>query len=401
MSPFSQTQGLDLDDPILELAVAFRKDPRPQKVDLAIGTYRNEQGRSWVLPSIAQAEAILESKHLDKDYLPIDGDAEFLNAATESLLGKQLSDKASRIVTVQTVGGTSALRLAADYLRLAEERSVYISDPTWPNHPSLCQQARLQVQRYPYYNPATKQIDFDGILKALKSSQKGSAWLLQTCCHNPTGLDFSHAEWQQLIKALGEQALFPFFDVAYQGFAEGFEQDAYPIRYCVEQGLECFIANSFSKNFGVYGERVGTLTAVCASAEAASHVRKQLKTLIRRMYSNPPLHGARLVKTLLTTPLLRKQWQDELEQMRLHIASMRTLFLKTLQGKMEQAKGEELSFLSNQRGLFSYGYLTTPQVARLKEDFAIYLPDNGRIAITGLTHQNLEYVVNSMLSVQT
>lgn len=392
MSPFTETNGLDADDPILELAVEFGKETRSEKVNLAIGSYKTDDGSSWVLPSVIQAEKMLFSSHLDKDYLPIEGDAHFLNNVTQLLLGKLLTEEVKqRVVTVQSVGGTSALRLAADYLRLATERHVYVSDPTWPNHPSLCQQARLEVGHYPYYNPVTKKLDFQALIDSLKNMPKGSAVLLHVCCHNPTGVDLSPTEWQQLLDSLQRYQLFPFFDMAYQGFSEGLEEDAAPLRYCIERKMECLIANSFSKNFGLYGERVGTLTAVCPTPDLASKVLKQFKTLIRRIFSNPPLHGERIVNTILSSPPLRKQWEEELTTMRTRITSMRALFLKELQKK----QGDQLSFLKDQKGLFSYGWLSLPQVKRLKKEFAIYLPDNGRIAIPGLTHANLDYVVNA------
>lgn len=395
MSPFSQTQGLDADDPILELAVAFAQETRPQKVNLAIGTYKTDHGDSWVLPSIIQAEETLISSHLNKDYLPIEGDHAFLQCVSELLLGETLFEKVqNHIVTVQSVGGTSALRLAADYLRLATERHLYVSEPTWPNHPSLCQQAGLQIGRYPYYNTTTKALDLEALLESFKNMPKGSAVLLHACCHNPTGLDPSSDQWQLILDALQQYELFPFFDIAYQGFAEGVKEDAAPLRNCIERGMECLIANSFSKNFGLYGERIGTLTAFCSTPSIANKVRKQLKTLIRRTFSNPPLHGQRLVKTILTSPTLRSQWEEEVTIMRTRIITMRTLFLEAL-----CKKGKNLPFLANQKGLFSYGWLSKEEVHRLKKEFAIYLPDNGRITIPGLTHQNLDYVVNALFSV--
>lgn len=393
MSPFTETTGLDADDPILELAVKFSKETRQNKVNLAIGSYQTDDGYSWVLPSVIEAEKTILAAHLDKDYLPIEGDANFLRNVNKLLFGKKLAQEmASRLVTMQSIGGTSALRLAADYLRLAKQRHVYVSNPTWPNHPSLCKQAGLLVGNYPYFNPLTKQLDFQALLDSLKKMPKGSAVLLHVCCHNPTGVDLTFKEWQQLLDSLQSYELFPFFDMAYQGFSEGLEEDAAPLRYCVEREIECLVANSFSKNFGLYGERVGSLTAVCKTPELANRVLKQFKTLIRRTFSNPPLYGERIVHTILSSNSLHAQWEGELKTMRTRITAMRALFLQELQKK----QGDKLHFLKTQKGLFSYGWLSACEVKRLKDDFAIYLPNNGRIAIPGLTHKNLSYVVHAL-----
>ena len=245
---------------------------------------------------------------------------------------------------------------------------------------------------YPYYNAETKSVRIDALLESLKSMPQGSALLLHVCCHNPTGIDFSSTEWQIILDAMHTQALFPFFDMAYQGFSVGLNEDATPLRYCVERGMECLIANSFSKNFGMYGERVGTLTAVCADLNLATRVRKQFKTLIRRSFSNPPLHGERIIKTLLSSATLRAQWEKELATMRMRIQSMRGLFLK----KLKSAR--EFPFLEKEQGLFSYG-LSLQQVQRLKQEFAIYVPNNGRLTISCLTHRNIDYVVHALLTV--
>lgn len=392
-SPFSQTQGLDQDDPILQLAVDFKNDQRPKKVNLGIGIYKTEEGTSWVLPSVVQAEKNILTSHLDKDYLPIDGDADCLDHVTQLLLGDALTEEVKRrTVTVQTVGGTSALRLASDYLRLATPRSIYISDPTWPNHLNLCNQAQLTVKRYPYYAAQTHTVDLDALLNSMKSMPQSSAMLLHVCCHNPTGCDLTSEQWQRVLSALQQNALFPLFDIAYQGFAEGVKEDAAPLRAALRKGMECFIANSFSKNFGLYGERMGTLTAVCKTEEQASTLRKQLKTLIRRSFSNPPLHAERIIKAILSSDSLRKQWESEVATMRARIKAIRVSFV----AKLEEKSGRSFSFINHERGLFTYGWLSLEQVRELKRKYAIYLPDNGRLAVSGLNTANIDYVVDAL-----
>lgn len=396
-SPFSQTQGLDQDDPILQLAVDFKQDQRPNKVNLGIGAYKTEEGASWVLPSVIQAEKNILTGRLDKDYLPIDGDATCLDHVTQLLLGDALTeDVKRRTVTVQTVGGTSALRLASDYLRLAGPRSIYISEPTWPNHLNLCHQAQLSVKRYPYYSDLTHTVDLEALLNSMKSMPQSSAVLLHVCCHNPTGCDLTTEQWQRVLSALQQHMLFPLFDIAYQGFAEGVQEDAAALRACVRQGTECFIANSFSKNFGLYGERMGTLTAVCKTEEKAHTLRKQLKTLIRRSFSNPPLHAERIIKAILSSYSLRKQWESEVAAMRARIKAIRALFV----AKLEEKSGRSFSFINQERGLFTYGWLSLEQVRKLKSNYAIYLPDNGRLAVSGLNAANIDYVVDALLAVR-
>lgn len=396
MSLFASTQGLEEEDSILGLASAFRNEPRAQKVNLGIGAYSTAEGCSLVLSSVQKAEKILLEQKLDKDYLPIEGEASYLSENLPLVFGAQ-SDfvKSRRTAALQTIGATSALRLGGEYLSLGGPRAIYVSDPTWPNHRGIFGRAGLGVKTYPYFDKDKGILDFTGMCQAIEQMPLGSAILLHACCHNPTGIDPSPEQWRQLSSLIKARGLFPFFDLAYQGFALGLEEDALPVRIFSEQGHLLFVANSFSKNFGLYGERVGALTAVCEDQRVANKVQKQLKTLVRANYSTPPLHGARIVRTILQSEPLRREWEQELVMMRTRIQQMRKVFVDRLESQSDRT----LSFLRQQHGLFSFGLLHPEHVSRLIMDYAIYLPGNGRINVAGLTARNVDYVVDAVLSV--
>lgn len=396
MSIFRDTQGLEEEDPILGLGVAFQKELRPNKINLGIGAYKTGEGSSLVLPSVREAERLLLEQKLDKEYLPIEGDAAFLKQALGLVFGDGAPVvQSERATIVQTIGATSALRLAGEYLALERQRDSYISDPTWSNHRALLGRPGLKIKTYPYFHPTKRLLDFEGLCAAIDTMEPGSVVLMHGCCHNPTGVDPTVDQWKELSARIQTRNLFPFFDLAYHGFGHGLQEDAFPVRMFAEQGHEMFVAYSFSKNFGLYGERVGALIAVCSDKTVTQKVQRQLKTLIRAAYSNPPLHGGRIVSTVLQSPHLRKQWEEELSQMRQRIREMRQALVDNLQAKT----GRDLTFMRSQNGLFSYGLLQAHHVNQLRETYGIYMPTSGRINVAGLHPRNLEAVVNALLTV--
>lgn len=396
MSVFRSTHGLEEDDPILSLNVAFRKDERGNKVNLGIGAYKCDQGKPYVLPCVRKAETQLIERKLDKEYLPIEGIADYLDEVRWLVLGKSAEAVTSgRVAAVQTIGATSALRIGGEYLALQGPRVIYVSDPTWSNHHTLFGRAGLTVKTYPYFNKAQGTLNFPEMCRAIEQMTPDSAILLHGCCHNPTGVDPTPEQWKELCTLIKSKKLFPFFDLAYQGFAAGLEEDAWPLRHFAMEGLEFFAASSYSKNFGLYGERVGALLAVCSDRELALKLERQLKSLIRGSYSTPPSHGARIVAEVLRSEELKREWQDELKMMRQRIQQMR----RSLVEGLEHKSGRQLAFLKAQHGLFSYGLLKPEHVGRLRDEFAIFMPGNGRINVAGLNPRNLDYVIDAFLKV--
>lgn len=391
MSIFSETHGLEEEDPILSLGVFFRQDARPNKVNLGIGAYKSAEGDPTVLSCVRKAERWIQEQLLDKEYLPIEGDAAFLHQTLPLVLG----GGTQRSAIIQTIGATSALRLGGDYLAIQGPRSIYVSDPSWSNHRTLFSRSGLTVHTYPYFDPATGVLNFDAMCGAIAKMPAGSGILLHGCGHNPTGVDPTIDQWKELSALIQKANLFPFFDLAYQGFAQGLDADAFGPRYFSEQGHTCFIAYSFSKNLGLYGERVGALIAVCDDGATAAKVERQLKSLVRGAYSTPPLHGGRVVSTVLRSPELRSEWQEELVSMRQRIQDMR----QTLVERLQRSQQRDLAFLRRQHGLFSFGLLKSEHVQILRKDYAIYLPNNGRINVAGLNAHNLDYVVQAIESV--
>lgn len=396
MSIFRDTQGLEEEDPILGLQVAFGNDPRTEKVNLGIGAYKDGAGDSYVLPSVREADHILAEQNLDKEYLPIEGSSVFLTHTLALVFGENAPILSSgRATIVQTIGATCALRLAGEYLALHQPRQAFLSDPTWSNHRALLGRPGLQVHTYPYFHATLHTLDFEGMCQAINQMPAGSVVLMHACCHNPTGVDPTIDQWKALSELIKSRGLFPLFDLAYQGFGHSLKEDAFPVRYFAEQGHEMFVAYSFSKNFGLYGERLGALIAVCADSALAQKVQRQLKSLIRAGYSTAPLHPSRIVTTILQSAALRLQWQEELIQMRDRISLMRHVLVDHLQAKTDR----DLSFLRKQNGLFSYGLLQSPHVKQLRDADAIYMPANGRVNVAGLHAGNLEVVVDAILRV--
>jgi aspartate/tyrosine/aromatic aminotransferase len=385
------------EDPILRLPVAFAVDPRPYKVDLGVGSYKTADGRPLVLTSVQKAEQQILQAHLDKEYAPIEGDGEFLHYALQLLFGKSSAFlQSERFFATQTIGGTGGLRLAGEFLAKLMGRLIFISQPSWNGHKTIFERAGFRVKSYPYFNSMTGLLDFTAMCESINNMPAKSVILLHACCHNPTGIGPTFAQWQELSDLIKTHHLFPLFDLAYQGFGEGLDQDAQAIRYFAQEGHEMGIAYSFSKNFGLYGERVGFLTMACEESDLVPKIGSQMKYLVRGNYSNPPLHGARIVKTILKSPELTLEWQKELSQMGERIKEMRQALITILLAK---GNGHHFIHMDQQKGLFSFTGLTPEQVHRLWKEKALYMPNNGRINVAGLNQQNLEYVADAFLSV--
>ena len=385
-------------DPILSLIVAFLADSRPRKANLGIGIYYDENGQIPVLRSVQKAEALLAEHVTPKPYLPMEGMESYRNAIQELVFGADHPlRKAGRIATIQTVGGSGALKVGADFLkRFFPDAQVWVSDPTWDNHRSMFDGAGFVVNDYPYYDDSTGTIDIDGMLETLQRLPKRSIVLLHPCCHNPTGVDLSQAQWRQVIEVLKAGELIPFLDLAYQGFGDGFEEDVFAIRELAAANVSFLLANSFAKNFSIYAERCGGLSVVCPDAKQAEFVLGQLKFTVRRNYSSPPLHGASVISTVLNDPALKAEWQGEVAQMRERIKAMRQKLFDTLSAA---APGRDFSYLITQRGMFSYSGLSPEQVDRLREEFGVYLVRSGRMCIAGLNDGNVDYVAAAMAAV--
>ncbi|WP_340609571.1 amino acid aminotransferase [Xenorhabdus bharatensis] len=386
-------------DPILSLSEAFKKDPRPEKVNLSIGLYYDEQGITPQLQAVATAEeqisALPQSASL---YLPMEGLMAYRLAVQELLFGKDHSMlQQNRIATIQTVGGSGALKVGADFLhRYFPDSEVWCSDPTWENHASIFSGAGIKVNYYPYFDDKTKGVKFDEMLATFRQLPAKSIILMHPCCHNPTGSDLTNDQWDQVIQVAKEQKLIPFLDIAYQGFSEGIEEDVYAIRAMASAELPCFVSNSFSKIFSLYGERVGGLSVICDDEETKECVLGQLKACVRRIYSSPPNFGGQVVARVLADPLLREQWLREVEQMRLRIREMRTVLVSALKDALPE---KNFDHLLKQRGMFSYTGFSTEQVIRLREEFAVYLIESGRVCMAGVNHHNVRRVVEAFVAV--
>ncbi|MEF7615964.1 amino acid aminotransferase [Aquincola sp. MAHUQ-54] len=386
-------------DPILSLMEAFQADPRARKVSLGIGLYFDDEGRLPVMAAVRQAEAALAAQRGPRPYLPIEGLAEYRAGVQRVLFGAGHEAVASRrIATLQTLGGSGALKVGADFLhQYFPQSAIWVSDPTWENHLALFEGAGLRVHSYPYYDLATRGLRFEAMLETLRGLPARSIVLLHASCHNPTGVDLSHEQWRALIPVLAERALIPFVDIAYQGLGDGLEEDAFAVRALADAGLPCFVANSFSKNFSLYGERVGALSVVCAHEAAAETVLGQLQATVRRNYSTPPTHGARIVATVLQSPALFEAWRDELAAMRQRIQAMRQ---QLHAGLDERLQGRQpIGHFLSQRGMFSYTGLSAAQVDWLRHEQGIYLVRSGRMCISGLSTRNVGYVAQAMAHV--
>lgn len=385
-------------DPILGLAELFRADERQNKINLGIGVYKDETGKTPILTSVKKAEQYLLENETTKNYLSIDGIPEFGLCTQELLFGKGSPIvEAKRARTAQTPGGTGALRVAADFLaRNTAVKRVWVSKPSWPNHKSIFNAAGLEVCEYTWYDAQAHELDMPGLLSSLQNAQRGDVVLFHGCCHNPTGIDPTLEQWQQLATLSQEKGWLPLFDFAYQGFARGLEEDAEGLRAFAATHTELLVASSYSKNFGLYNERVGACTLVAFDEEQAGCAFSQMKAGIRANYSNPPAHGASVVAAILSNDTLRAIWEQELSDMRQRIQRMRQLFVNTLS---EKGASQDFGFITRQNGMFSFSGLSKDQVMRLRDEFAIYAVASGRVNIAGMTPDNMSPLCEAIVAV--
>jgi len=385
-------------DPILGLNEQFNADPNPKKVNLGVGVYFDDNGKLPLLQCVQAAEKALMDKPSARGYLPIDGIAAYDSAVKALVFGADSAVvQEGRVATVQAIGGTGGLKIGADFLKkLNPQARVLISDPSWENHRALFTNAGFEVGSYRYYDAATRSVNFDGMLADLRAAAPGTIVVLHACCHNPTGYDLTPAQWDQVIAAVQERQLVPFLDMAYQGFGNGIQEDGAVIGKFVVTGMNLFVSTSFSKSFSLYGERVGALSVVARDKEEAARVLSQLKIVVRTNYSNPPTHGGAVVAKVLNDPELRAQWEQELGEMRVRIKAMRS---KLVDGLKAAGVQQDMSFITDQIGMFSYSGLSKAQMDRLKSEFGVYGTDTGRLCVAALNSKNIDYVCASIAQV--
>jgi aspartate aminotransferase len=381
-------------DPILGLTESYAADSRKNKVNLGVGIYKTTDLKPFILNTVKKAEALLVEKERSKDYLPIDGLSEYVQLTKTLVFGEK--GDLSHIYGAQTVGGTAAHCAGGYFLKEIGLHTLYLSAPTWANHRRIFQQAGLEVHTYPYFSWQKRGFDFSAFIEALDQMEERSIVLLQVCCHNPTGFDPTFAQWKEIFDRVKKKRLFPFFDLAYQGFGDNLVQDVAPLTHFLQNQEACAIAVSHAKNFGIYSERCGALFIVCQDGAEAKRVGSRVKMIIRGLYSNPPLHGAHIVATILQDKELRGHWEQELATMRERITEMRKALAIGLQTKSSTSA---FDFMATQKGMFSYTGLSEKQVGQLIADYGIYMPTDGRINVAGLNSENLEYVVDAILSV--
>ncbi len=385
-------------DPIFGLNDAFHRNTHPQKINLTIGLYYDDNGRIPVLPSVAAVQKELADDPSPRVYLPMEGLASYRSAVQRVVFGADSRVVAEgKVATIQTLGGTGALKVGADLLHDAYPLAgVWISDPAWDNHHAIFGGAGITTHSYPYYDPDTKGLAFDAMMNCLNELPARSIVLLHPCCHNPTGVDPTPEQWQQIIAVMLERGLIPFLDLAYQGMGEGMEEDAYAVRAMADAGLSFLVANSFSKNLSVYGERCGGLSVVCASADEAELVLGQLKAVVRRIYSSAPWHGGHVVAGVLNDPQRHAQWLTEVEAMRRRMAQVRKAVHEMLAAKLP---GYDADYFLQQKGMFTYSGLSREQLVALRERHGVYIIDSGRIAVPGLNNANLEHFTDALVDV--
>ena len=385
-------------DPILGLNEQFNADTNPNKVNLGVGVYYDDNGKLPLLECVRQAEQQMMQAPKPRGYLPIDGIAAYDSAVKALVFGADSEPvKSGRVATAQGIGGTGGLKIGADFLKkLLPNAKVLISDPSWENHRALFTQAGFVVDSHPYYDAAKKGVNFDGMLAALNAAAEGTIVVLHACCHNPTGYDITSAQWDQVVAVVKAKKLTPFLDMAYQGFGYGIQEDGAAVAKFVAAGLSFFVSTSFSKSFSLYGERVGALSVLCESKEEADRVLSQLKLVIRTNYSNPQIHGGTVVATVLNTPDLRTMWEEELTEMRLRIKAMRQ---KLVDGLKAAGVKQDMSFITTQIGMFSYSGLSKDQMVRLRSEFGIYGTDTGRMCVAALNSKNIDYVCAAIAKV--
>lgn len=384
-------------DPIFGMLTVFEADPRPNKISLMVGIYKDEQLRSELLPVVRLAKSKILSSDELADYLPIDGLVEFKQSIGSLVFGEMnWKEHHSRIYTAQTPGGTGALRVGADFLAQESGRNLYLPQPSWGNHRNIFERAGFNVESIPYYNRAIHGFDAETYLKALDGLSPKSIVLFHAACHNPTGSDPSLKEWKQIVEICKNRSLVPFLDFAYQGFGDGIEEDAKPLKLFMESGLSFLVAYSCSKNFSLYCQRVGALFVVCSNSAIKNRVGSQIKRIIRGNYSNPPAHGAKIVLHILKHPDLLKEWYKQVDHMRCRISFAREMLLERL---LARAKKTDFSFVKHHKGMFSYLDLTKSQTEALIDQHAIYTLDSGRINVAGITPQNVDSIANSIIEV--
>ena len=385
-------------DPILGLNEQYNADTNPNKVNLGVGVYFDDNGKLPLLACVQAAEKALMDKAAPRGYLPIDGIAAYDNAVKALVFGAD-SDvvKSGRVSTVQAIGGTGGLKIGADFLKkISPQAKVLISDPSWENHRAIFQNAGFEVGSYHYYDAATRSVNFDGMLADLNAAAPGTIVVLHACCHNPTGYDLTAAQWDQVIAAVKAKGLTAFLDMAYQGFGHGIQEDGAVVGKFVAAGLNIFVSTSFSKSFSLYGERVGALSVVASNKEEADRVLSQLKIVIRTNYSNPPIHGGAVVAAVLNNPELRAMWEKELAEMRVRIKAMRQ---KLVDGLKAAGVKQDMSFITTQIGMFSYSGLSKDQMVRLRNEFGVYGTDTGRMCVAALNSKNIDYVCQAIAKV--
>ena len=384
-------------DPILGLTDAYKADTNPKKVNLGVGVYQNEHGVTPVLKCVKEAEKLLLETETSKSYLPITGHPEYGRLTRELIFGANsplVSD--GRAVTCHCPGGTGALRIAADFIYQQHIASrVWISDPTWGNHFQIMEAAGLKTERYPYYDRASHSLAFDRMIDTLEQAQEGDVVILHACCHNPTGIDPTPEQWDELSAFLARKKLLPLIDFAYQGFGKGLEEDAYGVRKILERNHEVLIASSFSKNFGMYNERVGALTCVCADKDTCVKATSQIKLSIRCAISNPPAHGEKVVINVLSNPDLRNLWEQELNEMRERMRRMRVLLAE----KLKESDAGDFDFITLQNGMFSFSGLNKEQVEKLRSEYGIYIVGSGRMCVAGINDNNVDYLAHAIADV--
>jgi len=385
-------------DPILGVTEAYVADKNPAKVNLGVGVYYDESGKVPLLESVKRAEAQRISSGSPKSYLPIDGLQAYDQAVKRLVFGAESpAVKENRVVTVQAIGGTGGLKIGADLLHhIAPGAEVWISDPSWENHRALFEGAGFKVNTYPYYDAATHGVRFEAMIAALEKLPVQSIIVLHACCHNPTGVDLTSEQWVKVVDCVKSRGLVPFLDLAYQGFGDGMDEDGEAVRLFAAAMSPVFVSSSFSKSFSLYGERVGAFSVLTASAEEAARVLSQVKRVVRANYSNPPTHGCDIVTRVLSTPELRKEWDAELSAIRNRIKSLRKALVDGIHARVP---GSDFSFILRQKGMFSYSGLTKEQVGRLREEYAIYALDSGRICVAALNSKNIDYVADAIAKV--
>lgn len=385
-------------DAILGLTEAFKNDTSTSKINLGVGVYKDDNGHTPILKCVKEAEARLEKEETSKSYLPINGSPEYGKQVQSILFGENHDILGSgRALTAHSPGGTGGLRVGGDTIhQLSPDAKIWVSKPTWANHKGIFSNAGIEIAEYPYYNSDTMGIDWEGMHEVLEKIPAGDVVLLHVCCHNPTGVDLNAKQWNMVATLAAKKRWIPFLDFAYQGFADGLQEDAAPLLPFLDAGIEMFIASSFSKNFGLYSERTGALTMVGKTADEASAAFSHLKTLVRRNYSNPPSHGGAIVVSVLQDDSLRLLWSEEVAQMRERIHSMRVAMAEGLKSRGVE---RDFSFIVKQRGMFSFSGLRKDQVQRLRDEKSIYVVGDGRINVAGITSKNIEYLCDSVAEV--